>query len=127
MTKRTPPEGQELLELCATLLGDKHVLDMHAYDMRGRSSITDFYLVGTVRNSRQMKAAAVNLTQQLKKLGVRPLHRDGGMLSTWVVLDYLDCIVHLFTPETRQYYDIESMWQEHETALQPHGASAGTQ
>ncbi len=102
MTKRTPPEGQELLGLCVGLLSDKHVLEMHAYDVRGRSSVTDFYLVGTVRNSRQMKAAGVNLTQQLKKLGVRPLHREGGMQSTWVVLDYLDCIVHLFTPETRQ-------------------------
>ena len=87
------------------------MFDIRAYDVRGISSITDYLVVGTVRNDRQMQAAAQNLTRQLKKLGVRPLHADCEMQNIWIVLDYVDCIVHLFTPEARQYYALEDLWR----------------
>ncbi len=118
MAATTQPEGKELLELCMRLLGDKHVLNLHSYDVRGVSSITDYYLVGSVRNDRQMRAAGENLTRQLKKRGVRPLHKDGEPQNTWVVLDYLDCIVHLFTMEARDHYHIEDMWRGRKMALE---------
>ena len=111
LSARTELEGEQLLESCNNLLNDKHVHDIRAYDVRGVSSITDYYLVGSVNNDRQMKAAGENLTRQLKKQGVRPLHRDGGPQNSWVVLDYLDCIVHLFLPETRDHYRIEELWK----------------
>jgi ribosome-associated protein len=103
------------------LLQDKHVLALRGYDVRGVSSITDYYLVGAVRNERQMKAAGQNVTRQLKKRGVHALHRDGSMHGPWVVLDYVDCIVHLFTHEARAYYDIEDMWRAHEMELNAPG------
>jgi len=109
-----PPEGYELLNLCIRHLADKHISDLRAYDVQGVSSLTDFYLVGTARNERQMKAAGQNLTRQLKKHGVRALHQDGQLSGAWVVLDYVDCIVHLFSPATRAHYNLEQLWHSHE-------------
>lgn len=117
MASHPVPEGRDLLAQCCLLLQDKHVINLRAYDVRGRSAITDFYLVGSVRNDRQMKAAGQNLTRQLKKLGVRAMHKDGTMGSAWIVLDYVDCIVHLFTIEARAHYDIEALWPECEIPL----------
>jgi len=115
---RSAPEGESLLRVCVQLLGDKHVADLRAYDVRGVSSITDFFLVGSVRNDRQMKAAGQNLTRQLKHAGVHAFHRDGDFGGgTWVVLDYLDCIVHLFSAAARQHYNIEGMWRGHELSI----------
>ena len=107
------PEGKEILEQCIAMLEDKHVTDLRAYDVRGTSPITDYFLVGSVRNERQMKAAGQNLVRQLKKQGIRPYHTDGEMNNgTWVVLDYVDCIVHLFSRESRDYYHIDDIWED---------------
>lgn len=111
MSKKNKYEGENLLKLCVELLSDKHVFDLKAFDVREVSSITDFFLIGSVNNDRQMKAAGGNLTRQLKKLGIKPLHKDGEMQSSWVVLDYLDCIVHLFLPEEREHYNLEKIWK----------------
>ena len=114
MVKLVAPEGEALLTLCMQLLGDKHVDDLRAYDVRGVSTITDYYLVGAVRNERQMKAAGQNLTRQLKLTGIHAMHKDGELASnSWVVLDYVDCIVHLFSCTARQHYHIEELWQKH--------------
>ena len=119
MSKIKKCEGEILLEKCVELLSDKHVSDMRAYDVRGVSSITDFFLIGSVNNDRQMKAAGGNLTRQLKKLGIKPFHKDGEMQNSWVVLDYLDCIVHLFLPEEREHYKLEQMWKDCDYKIQP--------
>lgn len=103
----------ELVATCVLLLEEKHVNDISIYDVRGKSSITDFFVVGSVKNPRQMKAAGDNVTRQLKKRGVRALHQDGQTAdNVWVVLDYLDCIVHLFTDDTRIHYNIEDLWHD---------------
>lgn len=111
MPKKIKYENENLLKKCVELLSDKHVFDLKAYDVRGKSSITDFFLIGSVNNDRQMKAAGYNLTKQLKKLGVKPFHKDGETQNFWVVLDYLDCIVHLFLPDAREHYNLEKMWK----------------
>jgi len=114
VVKTSPPEGVAVLELCVLFLADKHIGELRAYDVRGVSSLTDYYLVGTARNERQMKAAGQNVTRQMKKMGIHALHQDGQMGGNWVVLDYVDCIVHLFNPAMRTHYDIEAMWRAHE-------------
>ncbi len=118
LSEKIKYEGENLLGKCVELLSDKHVFDLYAYDVRGVSSITDFFLVGSVNNNRQMEAAGGNLTRQLKKLGIKPLHKDGEMQNSWIVLDYLDCIVHLFLPEERERYKIEQLWKGCDYAIE---------
>ena len=120
MAKSVYPEGKEILQKCLHLLDDKHVIDLRAYDVRGESPITDYFLVGGVRNERQMKAAGQNLVRQLKLQGIKPYHTDGPLNSTtWVVLDYVDCIIHLFSVEAREFYNIEKIWADKEMKLDP--------
>ncbi len=111
MSKKNKYEGEDLLKVCVELLSDKHVFNLQAFDVRGVSSITDFFLIGSVNNDRQMKAAGGNLTRQLKKQGIKPFHKDGEMQNSWIVLDYLDCIVHLFLPEERERFNLEKLWK----------------
>ena len=120
MAKSVYPEGKEILQKCLHLLDDKHVIYLRAYDVRGESPITDYFLVGGVRNERQMKAAGQNLVRQLKLQGIKPYHTDGPLNSTtWVVLDYVDCIIHLFSVEAREFYNIEKIWADKEMKLDP--------
>lgn len=126
MATQPPPEGHELLALCIRYLADKHVNELRAYDVQGVSSLTDFYLVGTARNERQMKAAGQNLTRQLKKHGVRALHQDGQLTGAWVVLDYVDCIVHLFSPAMRSHYNLEELWQAYKIPITQTAATSAT-
>ena len=117
MTKT--PDGKFILNTCVEMLEDKHVTDLRAYDVRGKSPITDFFLVGSVRNERQMKAAGQNVMRHLKKQGIRPYHTDGELNNgSWIVLDYVDCIVHLFSRESRDFYHIDDLWKDCELALQ---------
>jgi len=95
LKKNITNDTNEFLKTCVNLLEDKHVIDIKVYDVREKSSITDFFLVGSVRNDRQMKAAGGNLVRQLKKLGIKSSHKDGEMDNTWVVLDFIDCIIGL--------------------------------
>jgi len=119
LAKSITPEGIEILQKCLHLLDDKHVIDLRAYDVRGQSPITDYFLVGGVRNERQMKAAGQNLVRQLKLQGVKPYHTDGPLnSSTWLVLDYVDCIIHLFSVEAREYYNIEEIWHDRQMKLE---------
>ncbi len=111
LSEKNKYEGESLLNACVELLSDKHVFNLQAFDVRDVSSITDFFLIGSVNNDRQMKAAGGNLTRQLKKQGIKPLHKDGEMQNSWIVLDYLDCIIHLFLPEERERYNLEEIWK----------------
>jgi len=111
LIKKIAKDTNELIKTCVNLLEDKHVIDIKIYDVREKSSITDFFLIGSVRNDRQMKAAGGNLVRQLKKLGIKSSHKDGEMDNTWVVLDFIDCIIHLFTTESREHYNIQELWE----------------
>ena len=99
-----------------SLLEDKQVSDIKIYDVRGFSPITDFFIVGSVRNERQMQAAGQNLLKELKGMGVKPYSADETFSgNNWVAVDLVDVIVHLFTEEARSEYNIEEIWANRET------------
>ena len=113
--KKEIKESSSLVELCITALEEKQVSQLETYDVRGNSPITDYFIVGTVKNERQAKAAGQNLLRQLKNSGVRPFHADQVLdSSTWTVVDCIDVIVHLFTEAARDFYNIEELWKKSE-------------
>ena len=81
-------------------------------DLRGLSSLTDYYLICTCQNEAQMRVAMHNTSKTLSKEGIKPLRSEyhGGV--RWAVLDYGDIIIHLFEKDTRSYYSLERLWAD---------------
>jgi len=85
--------------------------DIIFLDVRKLSSITDYYIIISAQNDRQIKAIRDEIEHRLKeKFKFSPQHMDGTPASKWVVLDYSDFIVHIFDKELRKYYEIERLW-----------------
>jgi ribosome-associated protein len=81
-------------------------------DLRELTPMTDFFVIGTVSTDVHSRAVEEHLREMIReRFGVKPWHVEGGDASrTWVLLDYVDVVVHLFQPETRAYYDLERLW-----------------
>lgn len=95
----------------AALAQEKLAEDVVILDMRPVCSYTDFFVVASGRNARQTKAIYDEVREKLKaEEGVVPQHVDGEREATWIVADYLDLVLHVFTPEARQFYRLEELW-----------------
>ena len=89
----------------------KNILKMDLRQLDGAP--TDFFIICEGDSSTQVGAIASNIVKRLKdEVGVRPSHIEGKDMSTWVLVDYFDIIVHVFYPETRQFYEIEDLWSD---------------
>src|SRR5687767_1680406 len=75
------------------------------------SSFTDFFLICSGSNPKQIQAIADDVEMQLKQVGLRPNNIEGYNQAEWVLLDYVDFVVHIFSEKSRQYYDLERLWK----------------
>jgi len=89
---------------------DKRAVGLVVLDVRGISSVTDYFLVCSGRSTTQVEAIADAVRAELKADGVRPLHSEGVAESGWILLDYGDVLVHVFLEATRAYYALERLW-----------------
>ena len=80
--------------------------------MRGISGVTDYYLLATGNSPPHLKALAVEIARELDSVGVHCYRRAGTPDSQWIVADYLDIVIHIFSPATRLYYDLERLWSD---------------
>jgi ribosome-associated protein len=95
----------------AGLAQEKLAEDVVILDMRPVLSYTDFFVISTGRNARQTKAIWDEVYERLKHEGrVLPLRVEGASEGSWIVGDYLDTVLHIFTPEARDYYRLEELW-----------------
>jgi ribosome-associated protein len=103
-----------LAERIAEIAADKKAQDVRVLDLRGVVGYTDFFVVASGNTERQTKAIHDAIYQELKDSPERLLPRrtEGEREARWILLDYLDCVVHIFTPEARDYYRLEQLWGE---------------
>jgi len=94
----------------AQLMDDLHCSDVRIYDVRGMSDITDYLVIGSGTSDRQISSVAKEVEVAGKKHDLYKFGADADGPSKWVVVDFVDFIVHLFEPETRAFYDLEMMW-----------------
>jgi len=95
----------------AALCQEKLATDVTILDMRGVCDFTDFFVIATGRNARQTKAIYDEVHGQLKQESrILPRAVDGTKEAEWIIADYLDVVLHVFTPETRQFYRLEDLW-----------------
>jgi ribosome-associated protein len=89
---------------------DKKVVDLVLLDLRKAAGFTDFFLIGSGTNVRQTRAIADAIMEALAAEGAKPAHLEGYDRAEWILIDYFDFIVHVFTPETRVFYGLERLW-----------------
>ena len=102
----------EVATFCARTAAEKRARDILVLDIRQVLGVADYFVIATARNKRQIKAIANALRVGLKEHGVHGLNTEGLGGERWVLLDYVDVVVHLFDPETRTFYDLESLWAD---------------
>lgn len=91
---------------------DKQAGDIVLLDMRGVCSFADYFVICAGETERQLRAIYDEIERSLSKAGVRPHHLEGTVDSGWLVLDYGDVIVHIFSAAEREYYQLDSLWSE---------------
>jgi ribosome-associated protein len=104
---------EAVLEAAAELAADRKAIDIVQLDLRGIIGYTDYFLICTGRTDRQTKAIHDAIYQGMKsEHGRLPRRVEGLPQARWILMDYLDVIVHVFTPDTREYYRLEQLWGE---------------
>jgi ribosome-associated protein len=104
--------SEELARRLATIADEKSATDIVALDVRRLVGYTDYLVICTARNERQAKAIHDEVYHQLKRDGWLPARVEGEREAEWVLMDYLDAVLHVFTPEPRERYRLETLWGE---------------
>jgi ribosome-associated protein len=89
---------------------ERKASDVIVMDLRGISSATDYFVVCTGTSDIQVRSIAEHMIQELKKADVRPDHVEGMRGGRWVLIDYIDFVVHVFHPAAREFYQLEVLW-----------------
>src|SRR5687768_708686 len=93
---------------------DKKASDVVVLDLRNTPAFTDFFVLCSGNNQRQVKAIADAVQETLREAKVRPAHVEGYDRAEWVLMDFFSFIVHVFTPQTRAFYGLERLWGDAE-------------
>ncbi len=102
----------ELTRTAAVAAVDKLATDPIAYDVSDQLAITDVFLLVTATNERQVSAVVDGIEEALRGLGERPTRREGDRVQRWVLLDYLELVIHVQHTEERQFYALERLWRD---------------
>lgn len=105
-------KSEETIQLIAQAIFEKKGLDGKVLDLRNITSITDYFVICTAESDTQVKAIADNIEDKLKEHDVKLWHKEGLQGLTWVLLDYVDIVVHVFRNEFREFYNIEKLWAD---------------
>jgi ribosome-associated protein len=103
---------KDVLKTALKALDDKKAVDVVALDVARISSFTNYFLICSGDSSRQIQAIADEVEEKLRAIGFRPSHIEGYNNAEWVLMDYLDLVVHIFSKKARNYYDLERLWRD---------------
>ena len=111
--------SEQLVEAISGFASDRKAIDIVSLDLREMISYTDYFVICTGRTDRQTKAIADSIYEGMKAThGILPHRVEGRTEARWILIDYLDVVVHVFTTEARDYYRLEQLWGE-APALRP--------
>jgi len=118
--------AQRMAEAIAELASDRKALKIVALDLRAMIGYADYFVICTGRTDRQTRAIHDGIHAGMKSVhGILPRRVEGLSEARWILIDYLDVIVHVFTPDTRDYYRLEQLWGEAPSLELAVGAGAG--
>jgi len=105
-------EPEDAVDVAAHAASEKKASELVLLDLRKIASFTEFFLICTGASTRQVQAISNAIEETLRKNGKRPLHIEGYSSAEWILLDYGDFIVHIFSPASRRFYDLERLWRD---------------
>jgi ribosome-associated protein len=105
-------ESLELAETCAKKCLEKKGENVVILDLENRSSVADYFVVCSGFSDRQVNAIAEHVADELRELGLKPLSKEGMVEGRWALIDFGSVIVHIFQDHLRDFYNLESLWQD---------------
>ncbi|MES2594051.1 MAG: ribosome silencing factor [Verrucomicrobiota bacterium] len=117
-------DALETARFCAKYADDKKAENIVLLDLRGLSPVTDFFVICTAGSSPQLRAVRDEIVVQMREeQGLKPMFVDGAFESQWIIVNYPNVLVHVLSPEKREYYALEELWGDAPTvSWQPEGA-----
>ena len=105
-------EINQLKKEIQNILSDNKAIEIKSINLKDKTSIADFMIIASGNSSRHIQALSEILLDKLKELGIENCHLEGSESKEWKLIDAVDIIIHIFHPEKRKFYNLESMWSE---------------
>ena len=103
---------QQVARKIAAAASDKKARDILLLNMENLSPLTDYFIIASADNVTLVKAVADNIEEKLAEEGILPSHTEGDAEGRWILMDYGDCVAHIFLEEDRDFYNLEQLWAD---------------
>ena len=107
-------ESNELVNYITELILQKKGSDVLVLNLKKQTTVTDYFIICSASSDVQIKAIADNIIKETKKIGQKPWHNEGYNNLSWVLLDFVDVVVHIFLDNVRKFYNLEGLWGDAE-------------
>jgi len=114
LAKRVNEKTKAFALAAAEVAAGRHCSDILVLDLRGKSPATDYFVIATGTSDRQMRAVADEICEAAKEDAIQRFGRAGYEQARWILLDFIDVVIHIFDREYREYYDLELLWGDAE-------------
>jgi ribosome-associated protein len=114
LAKSTNTDAKAFALTAAELAEGRRCSDIVVLDLQGKSPATDYFVIATGTSDRQMRTVADEISEEARKRGLRRFGRAGYEQARWILLDFIDVVIHIFDREYRDYYDLELLWGDAE-------------
>ena len=104
--------SREVAKMAVEALNDKKAIDVKVIDISGMTVIADYFIIASGTNTNQVQAMADNVEETLGRAGYQPRQIEGYRAANWILMDYTDVIIHIFSEQDRMFYDIERIWRD---------------
>ncbi|MCD6501782.1 ribosome silencing factor [bacterium] len=108
MTEETKPE--EVVRALAETIAEKMGQDVRILDLRGLTDIADWFIIASAKSERHLRVLGQDMVEEIKAADIGPMRTEGLDGKSWVIIDLFDIVVHIFTPERREFYSLERYW-----------------
>ena len=102
----------ERVQKIAQALYDKKASNIVALDISEITSLGDYFIICSCTSSTQLRACTDEVEEKMREIGINPVHKEGYNGGTWILMDYNDIIIHIFSKEDRLFYDLERIWRD---------------
>ena len=110
MAKKVNEQTKEFAVKAAQLAISRHCTDVVVLDLKGKSPATDYFLIATGTSDRQMRSVSDEISELARNMSLQRFGRAGYEQGRWILLDYVDIMIHIFDEEYRDFYDLELLW-----------------